>query len=305
MPFARKASANDAQTPRARPSALAQSLAMPSLDALLLQAATQGLQRIDAHMLMLHCCGRQTHDRAWLLAHGTDEASEPLQAAWQQALQRRLAGEPVAYIVGHKSFYGLKLAISPAVLDPRDDTETLVDWALDLIPKDLPLRILDLGTGSGAVALAISSQRPLAELTATDASAPALAVAQSNAERLQLPVRFVQAYGDDPHWFSQLQGEVFDIIVSNPPYIAEGDAHLPALKHEPAMALTSGKDGLDAIRSIIAHAPDHLRAGGWLLLEHGYDQAAAVRSLFLANGFAASLTRKDLAGVDRCTGARR
>jgi release factor glutamine methyltransferase len=189
------------------------------------------------------------------------------------------------------------------VLDPRDDTETLVDWALELIPADRVFKVLDLGTGSGAVALAIASQRPLAQVTATDASAPALAVAQANAASLKLPVRFVLTDAQNANWFSCLGGEVFDLIVSNPPYIAEGDSHLPALKHEPAMALTSGQDGLDAIRSIISHAKNHLSAGGWLLVEHGYDQAAVSLQLLRDCGFVQGVTRQDLAGVDRCTGA--
>jgi release factor glutamine methyltransferase len=175
-------------------------------------------------------------------------------------VQRRLQGEPVAYLLGFKEFYGLRLQVSPAVLDPRDDTETLVDWALDLIPQDRPMRILDLGTGSGAIALAIASQRPLAHITATDASPEALAVARSNAQALGLQVSFTQANASEPNWFSALAGQSFDLIVSNPPYIAEGDAHLAALQHEPAMALTSGADGLGAIRSIIAHAS----AGAWV-----------------------------------------
>jgi release factor glutamine methyltransferase len=214
-----------------------------------------------------------------------------------------LQGEPVAYITGHKEFYGLRLKITPDVLDPRDDTETLVDWALELIPADRPFKVLDLGTGSGAVALAISKQRPLAQVTATDASAAALAVAQANAASLKLPVHFVLADAQDANWLSCLDGEVFDLIVSNPPYIAEGDAHLPALKYEPAMALTSGQDGLDAIRSIVSHAKNHLSVGGWLLMEHGYDQAAISLQLLSDCGFVQGVTRQDLAGVDRCTGA--
>jgi release factor glutamine methyltransferase len=283
---------------------MAQSPAMLSLLQLQNDAAALGLARIDAQMLLLHACGRDTNDRAWLIAHGDDLINPAQLAVWEDASKRRLAGEPVAYITGHKAFYGLQLAISPAVLDPRDDTETLVDWALELIPKDLTFKVLDLGTGSGAVALAIAGQRPLAQLTATDASAEALALAHANSTALNLPVNFIAADASDPDWFSALQGEVFDLIVSNPPYIAEGDAHLAALKHEPAMALTSGADGLDAIRSIISHASEHLHSSGWLLVEHGYDQAAAVRDLLSLHGFAHAATRQDLGAVDRCTGAR-
>ena len=276
---------------------------MKKVAALLQAASLQGLPRIDAQMLMLHACGREAHDRAWLMAHDDLGLNERALAAWQSAMARRLAGEPVAYILGYKAFYGLKLAVSPAVLDPRDDTETLVDWALELIPKDQVFKVLDLGTGSGAVALAICSQRPIAQLTATDASPEALEVARSNAKALELPCRFVLSDIHASHWFSALNSEKFDLIVSNPPYIAGGDSHLAALKHEPDMALTSGADGLDAIRSIVAHAPAHLSKGAHLLLEHGYDQAKAVRDLMSRHGFANVMTRQDLSGVDRCTGA--
>jgi release factor glutamine methyltransferase len=268
-------------------------------------AIGQGLARIDTQMLMLHACGRSEQDRAWLITHDQDEASAVQLAAWQAALKRRLAGEPVAYILGHKEFYGLRLTITADVLDPRDDTETLVDWALERIPKDKPFKVLDLGTGSGAVALAISKQRPLTQVTATDASAPALAVAKTNADALNLRVRFVLADPHDANWFSKIGDERFDLIVSNPPYIAEGDAHLAALHHEPAMALTSGTDGLNAIRSISAHAKSHLLPSGWLLLEHGYDQASAVTQMLGAHDFQQIATRQDLGGVDRCTGAIR
>jgi release factor glutamine methyltransferase len=277
---------------------------MPTIAALLQSAVTHGLPRNEANYLMLHACGQPTHDRAWLLTHEHNDLADEQLSNWQSAVQRRTSGEPVAYIVGYKDFYGLKLAVSSAVLDPRDDTETLVDWALELIPKDQACKVLDLGTGSGAVALAIASKRPLAQITATDASPEALAAAHANSAALNLPVNFIAAYASHSDWFSALQGEVFDLIVSNPPYIAEDDAHLAALKHEPAMALTSGADGLDAIRNIIAKASQHLRSGGSLLLEHGYDQAERVRNLFTAHGFVDATTRQDLGGVDRCTGAR-
>lgn len=276
---------------------------MQTIAALLQAALRQSLPRIDAQMLMLHACGRETHDRAWLIAHDDFGLNESQLALWQSSVARRFAGEPVAYILGYKAFYGLKLAVNPAVLDPRDDTETLVDWALELIPLDKSFKVLDLGTGSGAIAIAIASQRPLAQITATDASPDALQVARSNAAAHQLIIRFMQADERDSNWFSALTGEIFDLIVSNPPYIAEGDAHLSALKHEPDMALTSGADGLDAIRSIVAHAPAHLSKGAHLLLEHGYDQANAVRDLMSSHGFANVTTRQDLSRVDRCTGA--
>ena len=277
---------------------------MQTIAALLQITIAAGLPRNEAQYLMLHACGQDSHDRAWLIAHGDDQASAEHRSAWQSFVKRRLQGEPVAYIVGHKAFYGLRLKVSPAVLDPRDDTETLVDWALELLPSAQACKVLDLGTGSGAVGLAIASQRPLAQMTATDASPEALEVARRNAAAYKLVGCFVLAELRAPHWFSALAGQVYDLIVSNPPYIAEGDSHLTALKHEPAMALTSGKDGLDAIRSIISHAPAHLSAAGHLLLEHGYDQAAAVRALFEKGSFVNITTRQDLSGTERCTGAQ-
>lgn len=254
-------------------------------------------------MLMLYVCARALHDRAWLIAHGDDALGDVQLAAFEQAVKRRLSDEPVAYITGRKAFYGLELHITPDVLDPRDDTETLVDWALELIPTDAPWHIADLGTGSGAIALAIQSQRAQATVIATDASPAALAVAQVNAQRLHLPVTCIQ--GDTSDWFAPLQNQRLHLIASNPPYIANGDPHLTDLTHEPAMALTSGADGLDAIRALIHQAPAHLHADGWLLLEHGYDQAEAVRALFAAHSFTHIATRRDLAGVERCTGGQK
>jgi release factor glutamine methyltransferase len=210
-----------------------------------------------------------------------------------------LNGEPLAYIIGHRGFYGLELAVDPRVLDPRPDTETLVDWALDVLGNLKAPKVADLGTGSGAVALAIQHQRPDAVVAAVDASADALAVAQANAERLQLPITCLLG-----HWLDPLPDGEQDLIVSNPPYIAEGDPHLPALRHEPTMALTSGPDGLDAIRHIIAGAPRALRPGGWLLLEHGYDQGDAVAALLHARGFSDVAHRRDLGNHVRCTGGR-
>ena len=185
------------------------------------------------------------------------------------------------------------------MLDPRPDTETLVDWALEILPGDgANLRIVDLGTGSGAIALALQHERPKAEVWAVDASADALAVARANAERLHLPVQFTHG-----SWLSPLTGR-FDAIVSNPPYIAADDPHLPALSHEPRQALVSGADGLHDIRRIIAAAPEHLAPGAWLLLEHGWDQAAAARALLSDSGWAQVQSRRDLAGVERCSGGQ-
>lgn len=262
------------------------------------RAQTLGLARIDAQLLHLTALGRDPHDRAWLLAHDNDalppEAAERLDG-W---LRRRLAGEPIAYITGVKAFFGLNLHVDARVLDPRPDTEILVEWALSLLPHGTSHRVLDLGTGSGAVALALQHQRPTCQVTAVDASADALSVANANAQRLGLPVCCVLS-----HWMVAVPGP-FDLIVSNPPYVADGDPHLAALTHEPLSALTSGPDGLDDIRQIIAQAPSRMRPGAWLLLEHGWDQAPAVQQLLREAGFAQVQSRKDLAGMDRCTGGQ-
>ncbi len=261
------------------------------------QALSQGLARVDAQILLLFALARPLHDRAWLLAHDTELLNEAQQHRWDQALQRRLRGEPVAYITGHKDFFGLTLNVDARVLDPRPDTEILVEWALALLPAGQAARVLDLGTGSGAVALALQHQRPAACVTAVDASSDALAVASANALRLNLPVKCVLS-----HWMDKVPGP-FELIVSNPPYVADGDPHLTALSHEPLSALTSGADGLDDIRQIIAQAPSRLAAGGWLLLEHGWDQAAPVQALLREAGFVQVQSRRDLGGHERCTGA--
>jgi release factor glutamine methyltransferase len=269
------------------------------------QALTQGLARVDAQILLLHSLQRPLHDRAWLLAHDSDTLSTAQEARWQNALQRRLQGEPVAYITGRKDFFGLTLAVDARVLDPRPDTETLVEWALTCLPESGPEtrspRILDLGTGSGAVALALQHARPDAKVWAVDASEDALAVARANAVHLNLPVQFIAS-----NWLSAVDVQHtgrFDLIASNPPYVAEGDPHLGALTHEPLQALTSGADGLDDIRQIIAQAPTFLAPGGWLLLEHGWDQAAAVQALLHQAGWVSVQSRRDLGGIERCTGA--
>ncbi|MFT3719825.1 peptide chain release factor N(5)-glutamine methyltransferase [Pseudorhodoferax sp.] len=259
-------------------------------------AAAQGLARLDAQLLLLHALGRDPLDRAWLLAHDAD-ALDPAAAQHFQALcARRRAGEPAAYLLGHKEFFGLPLRVDARVLVPRPDTETLVEWALEHLPRQG--RVIDLGTGSGAVALALAQRRPDATVTATDRSADALAVARANAARLGLPVRFL--HGD---WLQSID-ERFDLIVSNPPYIAPGDPHLAALTHEPQAALVAAEAGLGDLRRIIASAGRCLRPGGWLLLEHGHDQAAAVLALLAGHGFAAVGSRSDLAGIARCSGGQ-
>jgi len=201
--------------------------------------------------------------------------------------------------VGRKEFRGLTLAVSPAVLVPRPDTETLVEWALDCLRRPAAPTVVDLGTGSGAIALALQVELPGAQVTATDVSPGALAIAQGNAKRLGLGVEFTVG-----PWWTPLAGRRFHVAVSNPPYIAGDDHHLEALTHEPRLALTPEGDGLQALRDIIVGAPDHLVRGGWLLLEHGHDQADAVTALLRDRGFSDVTTRHDLAGLPRCTGGR-
>ena len=271
----------------------------PTLAQALARAATKGLDRLDAQVLLLHCLGRGSHERAWLLAHDDETLPDAVAPCFEALCQRRRAGEPVAYLVGEKEFHGLPLAVDARVLVPRPDTEVLVDWALTVLEGRTAPRVLDLGTGSGAIALAIQHRRPDARVEAVDRSADALAVAQANAQRLGLAVNFRQA-----SWLDG-SGDGYDLIVSNPPYIADADPHLPALAHEPRSALVAGTDGLDDLRHLACRAPAHLRAGGWLLLEHGWDQAAAVQTLLARAGLARVETRTDLAGIGRCTGGFR
>lgn len=267
-------------------------------------AATLGLDRLDAQLLLLHALQRPATERAWLLAHDTDALTEDVQQAYLTLAQRRAAGEPLAYLVGSKAFFGLDLQVDKRVLVPRPDTETLVEWALAVLPPkasagapEVP-RIVDLGTGSGAIALALKQARPDTQVLAVDASTDALEVARANAVSLGLAMDMQLS-----SWLQDVSGR-FHLIVSNPPYIAEGDSHLEALRHEPRQALTAGADGLDDIRHIIRQAPAHLLPGGWLLLEHGWDQAAAVRELLSAAGLEAVQTRRDIGGNERCSGGR-
>ena len=256
----------------------------------------QGLDPLDAQLLVLHVADRPVHDRAWLLSHDTDALPAEALRALQTLAQRRLQGEPVAYLTGLKAFYGLDLHVDARVLVPRPDTETLMDWALEVLAPTPAATVVDLGTGSGAIALALKHTRPALRVQAVEYSADALAVAQANAQRLGLDVAFAQG-----SWLTGVAGP-FHAIVSNPPYIREDDEHMPALRHEPRQALTSGADGLDDIRTIIDQARSRLLPDGWLLLEHGYDQAAAVRALLMAAGFTEVQSRQDLAGVERCSG---
>jgi release factor glutamine methyltransferase len=266
----------------------------------LAQARASGVDRLDAQLLLARAMERP---RSWLLAHDDAPLAAAQAALYRAELTRRAAGEPLAYIVGEKEFHGLALQVNADVLVPRPDTETLVDWALELLRGPLvnllSPRVVDLGTGSGAIALALKQTCPSIEMRAVDASAAALALARRNAERLGLAIRF--AHGS---WWQATAGLRFDLAVANPPYIAAADAHLEALRHEPAQALTPGPSGLEALQAIVEPARQHLADGAWLLLEHGFDQAEAVASLLAAQGFGAITTRHDLAGHARCTGAR-
>jgi release factor glutamine methyltransferase len=260
-------------------------------------ACSLGLDRLDTQLLLLHVLGKPSGERAWLIAHDRDPLPPEASERFRLLSQRRASGEPLAYIVGQQEFFGLPLAVDARVLIPRPDTETLVSWALDVLPAG-SAKVLDLGTGSGAIALAIKHAHPAADVSAIDASADAVAVARSNAAALGLDVSI-----EISRWFEQVKGR-FDVIVSNPPYVRDGDPHLTALGHEPIQALTAGADGLSDLRQIIAAAPAHLQAGGWLLLEHGYDQAEAVRQLLGERGFESVSSRDDLAGIQRCSGGR-
>jgi release factor glutamine methyltransferase len=278
---------------------------MVTLSQTLLGLQTQGLDRLEAQLLLLHVLGRSASERGWLLAHDSDVLPPQQQTQLGELAKRRLQGEPLAYLTGHQDFFGLDLQVDARVLVPRPDTETLVTWALDVLRlearNDTPLRALDLGTGSGAIALALKTTLPPLNMLAVDLSADALAVAQANAQRLHVPVAFSKGT-----WFDALPDADlrFNCIVSNPPYIAEQDPHLAALTHEPVQALSSGADGLKDIRHIITLAPAHLKHGGWLLLEHGYNQAQAVRELLTQAGFDQVQSRRDLAGIERCSGGQ-
>ncbi len=267
----------------------------PRLDALLREASAR-IGRGDAEPLLAHVLGR---DRAWLFAHATDEVAADAAASFRALVGRRAAGEPVAYLTGRRGFWTLDLEVTADTLIPRPETELLVELALARIGPDRPARIADLGTGSGAIALALASERPAAAVVATDVAKATLAVAVRNA----------QAHGLDNVWFRRgdwaeaLGHDRFDLIASNPPYIAEGDRHLGEgdLRHEPPRALSSGADGLEAIRTIVAAAPRHLVPGGWLLLEHGLEQGPAVRALLEQAGFIDVQTERDLEQRDRVT----
>lgn len=268
----------------------------PDISQCLLEAHAR-IDPAEAALLLLHVIQRP---RAWLFAHG-DAPVEPAQlAGFRQLVARRAAGEPVAYLVGRRGFWTLDLVVTPDTLIPRPETELLVEQALERLPASAESRVVDLGTGSGAIALAIAAERPRARVVATDRSEAALAVARGNAASHGLDERVAFRHGD---WFGALAGERFHLVASNPPYIAEEDPHLALgdLRHEPPSALASGRDGLDAIRTIAAGAPSHLLPGGWLLLEHGFDQGPGVRALLVAAGFVDVSTVRDLEDRDRVT----
>ena len=263
----------------------------------LVTAQTLGLDRLDAQLLLLHALAKPNAERAWLLAHDADELPETVADVFRSVSLRRAAGEPLAYIVGYKEFFGLRFSVDARVLVPRPDTETLVQWALDILKTVASPAVLDLGTGSGAVAIAVAHSLAC-KVTATDFSEDALAIASQNARQLGVDVQFVHSY-----WFEKVSGH-YHVIASNPPYIARADPHLAALAHEPLSALAAGNDGLSDIRQIVQRAPRHLLSGGWLLLEHGYEQASAVCELLSQHGFRQVQSRIDLAGIARCSGGQ-
>lgn len=270
---------------------------MPTIESLLKEAELPDSPsaRLDAELLLAHVLGKpRSYLRTW-----PERAVDAAQcAAFAALLARRRSGEPVAYLLGRQGFWSLELEVAPHTLIPRPDTELLVESALALGPSG-PARVLDLGTGSGAITLALACERPAWQLLGVDRVPEAVTLAERNRARLGLDnARFAESV-----WFSALAGEKFQLIVGNPPYIADDDPHLAQgdVRFEPASALVAGRDGLDDIREIVAQAPDHLDPGGWLLLEHGFDQAEAVRALFAARGFTAVDSRRDLGGHDRIT----
>ena len=279
---------------------------MTTVATALADARRRGVASLDAQLLLARLLATT---RTRLIAHDERALTPAESARWQEWLERRLAGEPIAYLLGEKEFHGLLLGVDRSVLVPRPETELLVDWACEAVSVldsersgggHSPIRVVDLGTGSGAIALALKRAHPESQVMATDVSAGALAVARRNAERLGLAMELREA-----SWWHGLEGRRFDIAIANPPYIAADDPHLAALRHEPVAALTPGGDGLGALRAIVAGASAPLVPGGWLLLEHGFDQGAAVREMLAGAGFSRVETRRDLAGHERATGGRR
>lgn len=255
------------------------------------------LDPLDNRILLCHALGLT---RVGLITQSERALTADEAQRFNALVQRRLNGEPIAYIVGQREFYGLPFNVSPAVLIPRPDTELLVELALERLPPRG--KVLDMGTGSGAIAVAIAHSRPDAAVTALDVSQPALDIARGNAALNQANVRFLHS-----DWYSAVQGECYGLIVSNPPYIVAGDRHLSEgdLRFEPQGALTDQADGLTCLRTIIAGAPAHLEPGAWLLMEHGYDQAEAVRALLSGQGYTEVQSWRDLGGIERVSGGRR
>lgn len=263
-----------------------------------LAAARARLPASEARLLLGHVLDKPT---SWLIAHEDEVLDENAMLNFASLAARRAGGEPVAYLVGRREFFGRDFTVSPGVLIPRPETELLVELAITALGAGSTARILDLGTGSGCIAVTLALELPQARVSAIDSSMAALAVAQGNAQRHGARLHLLQS-----DWYAALSGERFDLIVANPPYIAEADPHLDAgdLRHEPRAALASGSDGLDAIRRILADAPAVLDQGGRILLEHGYDQAAAVAGLLAAAGLADIEQHRDLAGIQRVSGGR-
>ena len=272
---------------------------MPEVRRALAEATEQLGERADAELLLLHVLQQP---RSWLFSHADDELAADVQTAFALLVERRVAGEPVAYITGRRGFWTLDLEVTSATLIPRPETELLVELALQRLPADAACDVVDLGTGSGAIALAIARECPQARVIAIDESVAALAIAQRNAQRHHVHnVTF--AHGD---WLAPLAGQHVDLIVSNPPYIEAADPHLGQgdLRFEPVSALASGEDGLDDIRQIITDARSHLHRGGWLLFEHGWNQGEAARTLLAKAGYAEVFTAQDLESRDRVSGGR-
>lgn len=254
--------------------------------------ASSGIDAREARLLLAEVAG---FSQASLAASPDEDVPFEVETAFLEFVRRRIAGEPVAYLLGRKEFYGLELSVNPSVLIPRPETELLVDLALE---RD-PASVLDLGTGCGAIALALKYHLKKARVVAVDADLSALNTARRNATRLNLDVEFRHG-----RWFAPVGAERFDLVVSNPPYVAEGDPHLPALRHEPRGALLAGPDGLDCIRDILKGAAAHLRPEGWLLMEHGQGQDSSVRELFRQARLGSVQSWPDLAGISRVTGGK-
>jgi release factor glutamine methyltransferase len=273
----------------------------------LAEARARGVASLDAQLLLARVLATT---RTALIAHDERQLAVQEYERWCAWLARRAGGEPLAYLIGEKEFHGLALEVNADVLVPRPETELIVDWASSLLAglareraavgEARPASVVDLGTGSGAIALALKRLHPGATVVASDASAAALAVARRNADRTGLAIELVEGA-----WWAAVAGRRFDLAISNPPYVAAGDPHLAALRHEPLVALTPGGDGLDALRTIVAGSTAHLKAAGWLVVEHGFDQGAAVRNLLARAGLVEVETRDDLAGHARATAGRR